>query len=83
MPLLKFQQMKAQQKKIKINTGVLQGETMSPTLFNIHINDFVHELEKQEWGGVTFPTRTIHSLLFADDLVLLAPNPINLQQKID
>ena len=48
----------------------------------IYINDFVHELEKK-WGGVTFPTRTIHALLFADDLVLLAPDPINLQQKID
>lgn len=67
---------------ISLLRGVKQGSPLSPTLFDVFINDLLNGM--QEWG-VTVPTgdacgiMTLPGLLFADDLVLLADNMKNLQ----
>jgi hypothetical protein len=48
--------------------GVKQGCSLSPTLFNIHINKLVSALEQSAAPGLTL----LELLLFADDLVLMS-----------
>ncbi|UYV76819.1 hypothetical protein LAZ67_14002099 [Cordylochernes scorpioides] len=69
---------------IKIQSGVLQGEPLSPYLFIIFINDLVATLDDSEMPGIYLPGHgTIHLLLFADDIVLFGESKINLQIKIN
>ena len=63
--------------------GVRQGCCMSPTLFNIYINELATILEKSTAPGLTLHDSEIKSLLYADDLVLLSPTEQGLQQNLD
>lgn len=67
---------------IEVLRGVRQGCPGSPTLFNIFINDIFNESE--DLGvDITGLQRKIQGLLFADDLVLLADSPSELQKSLD
>ena len=57
--------------------GVRQGCPISPILFSCYINDLVARL-KTLGGGVTIGDRDLLSLLYADDIVLLADSPAEL-----
>ena len=63
--------------------GVRQGCPLSPTLFNIYINELANQLEQSKAPGLTLYDSEIKFLLFADDLVLLSPTPEGLQQSLD
>lgn len=56
---------------------------MSPTLFNIYINELATILEKSTAPGLTLHDSEIKFLLYADDLVLLSPTKQGLQQNLD
>ena len=61
--------------------GVRQGDTLSPTLFNLYINDFIDELNATELG-IKIEGRNVGGLLYADDIVLLAENAEQLQRSL-
>jgi len=55
--------------------GVKQGCSLSPTLFNIYIDELAKSIEQSDIPGLTLSDTNIKCLLFADDLILLAHLP--------
>ena len=65
-----------------IPNGLKQGCVVSPTFFKIYINDLVTDINNHE-AGITIDNRNISMLMFADDIVLLAPTEDKLQEMLD
>ena len=61
-----------------INCGVRQGDSLSPTLFNIFINDVVDHL-KSNCPSLKIGDVSLNCLLYADDMVLLGEDEDSLQ----
>ena len=57
---------------VKITKGVLQGDPLSPLLFILYLADLPAELNS-DLGYVANGSKT-HILIFADDIVLIAPS---------
>lgn len=66
-----------------ISRGVKQGDSLSPTLFNIFIDDIVKELENNESDPVTLVSSKFNSLLFADDLMMISESKDGLQKNLN
>lgn len=64
------------------NIGVRQGDTLSPDLFKIFINDFP-DIFDDSCGGVEMGTYHLNCLLYADDVILLSQNEAGLQSCIN
>jgi len=67
---------------IRILKGVLQGDSASPTLFNLFIEELVSKLHSSLLRGFRVGKRLIHLLLYADDLALIAQSKELLQEKM-
>ena len=65
-----------------VNSGVRQGDNLSPTLFGSYINDLA-QLIKALGKGVKVGPDRISILLYADDIVLLAESETDLQTMLD
>jgi len=66
-----------------IEIGVLQGETLSPKLFTIFMEEIVKIMHESDIPALKIASADLHILLYADDIVLLASNAIYLQDKIN
>ena len=62
----------------EITLGVRQGDTLSPTLFSLYVNDLVTLLNELNLG-ISLNDVQVTPLLYANDLVLVAPNKSALQ----
>ena len=69
-------------KKFNVNVGVRQGDTLSPTLFSMYINDLASEIKKL-CCGVRVLDIEVSLLLYADDIVIIAPDEFSLQQQLN
>ncbi|KAL0810833.1 hypothetical protein ABMA28_010143 [Loxostege sticticalis] len=66
---------------IKIEKGVRQGDSLSPKLFTLVLEDIFKNL-RWENLGLEIEGKRLNNLWFADDIVLLTDNPIDLQTMI-
>ena len=66
-----------------LNNGLMQGESLSPTLFSILINDIVDTMTKCCSMGVDINSVKVSVLKYADDIVLMATSPGALQTGLD
>jgi hypothetical protein len=67
---------------IKCNIGVKQGFPLSPTLFGIYIDKLERCLEKAGCVGTILARIVIILLLYADDIVLMARCPFDLNKQL-
>lgn len=66
-----------------INKGVRQGCSLSPSLFNIYIDDILREWKKCTNDGISLNRQNIlNTLLFADDQIIIQDSEDNLQKAI-
>jgi hypothetical protein len=65
-----------------IQSGVLQGNLLSPKFFNVYINNLLCELEDCDLGCKVFGC-FFGAIFYADDIVLLSGSLQNLQHMID
>ena len=64
-------------RKIKLNNGVKQGCPMSPLLFNLVMDELITNLEETN-VGIDIDGAKINCLAFADDLVLMTENYLDM-----
>ena len=60
-------------KKITQGQGVCHGCNLSPTLFNVYIDELAVLLEQSTAPVLNLNNREVKLLLYADDLVLSSP----------
>ena len=65
-------------KPFRISTGLREGCVLSPILFNLFVNDLPASIAATK-EGVQFGDSNISSLLYADDLVMIADSEQALQ----
>ena len=68
---------------IPSTSGVLQGCQLSPLLFSLYINDFCEYIDSDDSHPPELEGRSINSLLFADDVILLSSTKLGLQRSLN
>ena len=69
-------------KQFKYEKGVLQGNPLSPLLFNLFIND-IFEAIRNESPITLDGVNKLNALMYADDLIIMATSPDELQKSLD
>jgi len=57
--------------QVQVRTGLRQGDSLSPILFNIALEKVIREMNMGQHEGVNLQDHTIGLLAYADDLVLI------------
>jgi ribosomal protein RSM22 (predicted rRNA methylase) len=70
-------------KVVEINKGVRQGCDLSPTVFNIYLDEIITKWQNQDITGVKLSkNQQLSTLLFVDDQVIIADTEDNLQKAV-
>ena len=73
--------------RYSVSDGLREGSSISPTLFNVFIDPFLHHIRRMGLGAHVRMTRGgriwTGALAYADDIVLLANSPEDLQRLLD
>lgn len=67
----------------QVKIGTRQGDVLSPTLFNLFINDIIDQLQSVNSDPAIIDNYKVTTLLYADDLVIISTSPKGLQSCID
>ena len=67
----------------EIKTGIRQGDSLSPTLFAIFINDLAIEVKEKHAGIKIDENLSVPILLYADNIILLAKSESELQKMLN
>ena len=68
-------------KSVEINKGVRQGCPLSPTLFNVCLDEIITKWQKRDITGIKLSkNQQLSTVLFADDQVIIADTEDNLQK---
>ncbi len=62
--------------------GVHQGDSLSPTLFNLYINDLEEIFNSVDSSPAKYGSVTVGCLMYADDLVIMSENVKGLQNSL-
>ena len=65
-----------------ITIGTRQGCNLSPSLFNLYINDLPSLLEKAQCDPVTLNTIKINTFMYVDDTLLLSKSKAGLEKAL-
>ena len=65
------------------NVGLKQGDSLSPTLFNIFLNDIGEQLNNENTYPLKLGQHNLNHLLFADDLLLISETSSGLQNCLE
>ena len=69
--------------QFECNIGVKQGQSISPSSFNIFLNDLDSTLALGGFQGITEGTFNLRSLMYADNVLLLSNSREDLQAGLD
>lgn len=64
--------MKIRGKRRLDKKGIRQDCPLNPTLFNLYIADLCEEMRKEREGGIIIGRPKVWTLIYSDDIVLLA-----------
>lgn len=67
----------------RVTKSVLQGESLSPKLFTLFLDDIVNHVSESGGSSIYVDKFNVDMLLFADDISVLALNANDLQLKIN
>ena len=66
-----------------VNSGVRQGDNLAPTLFAIFVNDIASDINGLNLGIPIANDERLSILKYADDIVLIAESPEDLQRMLN
>ncbi len=67
-----------------VRSEVRQGDTLSPTLFALFINDLVRDINQTKLAvPISYESDSISALLYADDIVFTAPSHDHCRKQLD
>lgn len=66
----------------KVQKGVRQGWNLSPTLFNLYIEEALKDLREEGIGGIKISGMLVQMLRFADDIAMIADSGKNLERML-
>jgi hypothetical protein len=70
-------------KVFKTDIGIKQGDSLSPMLFNLFLDDIVDDLKQCDADPVKVQTLDLGCLLYADDMLLMSKSALGLQKAIN